>query len=106
MYSFKESSTCEYDVIILSPTLCNHPDYRPEESTENVIQCVPIGESTPVKPKALTDLEEESQRLKSEKMFQGNFKQGNKPGKTFLERPSLSLMKSLKLRFTLFFQEA
>ncbi len=28
MYSFKESSTCEYDVVVLSPTLCNHPDYR------------------------------------------------------------------------------
>ena len=28
IYSFKESSTCEYDIIVLSPTLCNHPDYR------------------------------------------------------------------------------
>ena len=80
MYSFKESSTCEYDVIILSPTLCNHLDYRPEESTEHIINCQPANDRTPEKPLALTELEEESQRLKSEKMFQGNFMQGNKPG--------------------------
>lgn len=80
MYSFKESSTCEYEVIILSPTLCNHPDYRPEESTENLINCKPTNEKSPTKPKQLQELEEESQKLRSEKMFQGNFMQGNKPG--------------------------
>ena len=37
MYSFKESSTCEYDIIVLSPLLCSHPDYRPEESDENEV---------------------------------------------------------------------
>ena len=49
MYSFKESSTCEYEVIVLSPTLCQHPDYRPEESTEYEIDCEPVDEKTPYK---------------------------------------------------------
>ncbi len=25
IYSLKESSTCEYEIIVLSPTLCAHP---------------------------------------------------------------------------------
>ena len=34
IYSLKESSTCEYEVVVLTSVLCNHPDYRPEESKE------------------------------------------------------------------------
>ncbi|KAG8223588.1 hypothetical protein J437_LFUL004108 [Ladona fulva] len=28
IYSLKESSTCEYEVVVLSPLLCAHPKYR------------------------------------------------------------------------------
>ena len=34
IYSLKESSTCEYEVVVLTSVLCNHPDYKPEESKE------------------------------------------------------------------------
>ena len=34
IYSLKEASTCEYEVVVLTPILCSHPDYRPEESSE------------------------------------------------------------------------
>lgn len=34
IYSLKEASTCEYEVVVLSSLLCSHPDYRPEESNE------------------------------------------------------------------------
>lgn len=85
MYSFKESSTCEYDVIVLSPLLCKHPDYRPEEANENVIKCESMDEETPYKPKELIKLEAESLKLRSEKMFEGNFMQGETPGSVKIE---------------------
>ena len=81
IYSFKESSTCEYEIIVLSPLLCDHPDYRPEEANENVIECKPLDEKTPYKPRNLIQLEAESLKLRSEKMFEGNFMQGDTPGK-------------------------
>jgi len=28
IYSLKETSTCEYEAVILSPLLCQHPNYR------------------------------------------------------------------------------
>ena len=37
VYSLKESSTCEYEVVVLTPLLCNHPDYRPEETSERYL---------------------------------------------------------------------
>lgn len=77
MYSFKESSTCEYDIIVLSPTLCQHLDYRPEESNEYSIECKPLNAKTPYKPRDLIQLEADSLKLRSEKMFEGDFMQGN-----------------------------
>ena len=28
IFSLEESSTCEYEIVILTPYLCQHPDYR------------------------------------------------------------------------------
>ena len=28
IYSLKETSICEYEIIVLSPLLCDHPKYR------------------------------------------------------------------------------
>lgn len=28
IYSFEEASSCEYEVVVLTPYLCHHPDYR------------------------------------------------------------------------------
>lgn len=73
-------------MIVLSPTLCQHPDYRPEESSESVVDCTPADADTPIKPRDLVKLEAESLRLRSEKMFEGEFMQGNAgPGSVRIE---------------------
>ncbi len=28
IYSLEETSTCEYEIVVLSPNLCEHPDYK------------------------------------------------------------------------------
>ncbi|KAI5633905.1 glucosidase II beta subunit-like protein domain-containing protein [Phthorimaea operculella] len=62
VYSFKETSTCEYEIIILSPLLCAHPQFKPKEVSENIIDCIPVGDS-PKKPRNLLKQEVESMRL-------------------------------------------
>lgn len=49
IYSLKETSTCHYEVIILTPTLCAHPTFKGEEASRNQIKCVPEGDA-PKKP--------------------------------------------------------
>ncbi|XP_055856186.1 endoplasmic reticulum lectin 1 [Episyrphus balteatus] len=39
IYSFKETSSCNYEAIILTSTLCMHPAFLPEESKEIPISC-------------------------------------------------------------------
>ncbi|KAJ2950200.1 hypothetical protein O0L34_g11561 [Tuta absoluta] len=62
VYSFKETSTCEYEIIILSPLLCTHPQFKPKEVSENIIDCIPVGDS-PKKPRNLLKQEVESMKL-------------------------------------------
>nr|XP_034827027.1 endoplasmic reticulum lectin 1 isoform X2 [Maniola hyperantus] len=62
VYSFKETSTCEYEIIILSPLLCQHPQFKPKEVDENAINCLPIGDA-PKKPRNLLKSEVESLRF-------------------------------------------
>lgn len=61
VYSFKETSTCNYEVIILTPTLCVHPDFNPKEANENVINCVPLDDAPP-KPRSLLMMEVENMK--------------------------------------------
>ncbi|XP_021916263.1 endoplasmic reticulum lectin 1 isoform X2 [Zootermopsis nevadensis] len=65
--SLKETSICEYEVIVLSPLLCQHPKYKPRESGENVISCHPV-EGSPNKPKNLIAMEAESLKLRHQKI--------------------------------------
>ncbi|XP_022185059.1 endoplasmic reticulum lectin 1 isoform X1 [Nilaparvata lugens] len=69
IYTFKETSTCEYELIVLSALLCHHPKYRPQESGEHPISCMPIDDS-PRKPKNLIALEAESMKLKHQRMME------------------------------------
>ncbi|XP_049868358.1 endoplasmic reticulum lectin 1 isoform X2 [Pectinophora gossypiella] len=62
VYSFKETSTCEYEIIILSPLLCEHPQFKPKEVSENIIECLPVGDA-PKKPRSLLKMEVESLRF-------------------------------------------
>lgn len=56
VFSLKETSTCNYEVIILTPTLCAHPSFKPQETSDNEINCIPVGES-PNKPRSLLQME-------------------------------------------------
>lgn len=62
VYSFKETSTCEYEIIILTPLLCEHPQFKTKEVGENVIDCLPVGDS-PRKPRSLLKAEVDSLRF-------------------------------------------
>ena len=82
MYSFKETSTCEYEVMVLSPLLCSHPDYRPESANEQHINCQPADKETSTKPQDLVRTEKENYKmLTKNKMYEADFFQGTKgPG--------------------------
>ncbi|XP_052865907.1 endoplasmic reticulum lectin 1 isoform X1 [Anopheles cruzii] len=67
VYSLKETSTCNYEVIILTAVLCTHPKYKPQDTEENKINCSPIGDS-PRKPKALLEMEIEKLRQKYQQL--------------------------------------
>jgi len=67
IFSLKETSICEYEVIVLSPLLCQHPKYKPQESGENIINCHPI-EGSPRRPKNLIAMEAESLKLRHQKI--------------------------------------
>ncbi|PNF24823.1 Endoplasmic reticulum lectin 1 [Cryptotermes secundus] len=70
IFSLKETSICEYEVIILSPLLCQHPKYKPQESGENVINCHPF-QGSPKRPKNLVAMEAESLKLRHQKISDG-----------------------------------
>lgn len=62
VYSFKETSTCEYEIIILSPLLCEHPHFKPKDVSENIIDCLPLDDA-PKKPRSLLKMEVDSLRF-------------------------------------------
>jgi len=85
IYSLKEVSTCEYEVVVLTNTLCSHPSYKPEESTEHSISCRPVGEGQSRKPARLTRIEVESLKLRSERLLEAHLSGGDKPGQVKIE---------------------
>jgi len=86
--SVKETSTCEYEVIVLTSALCTHPHFKPDEVTEHGIKCRPLTDS-PAKPADLVALETESNKMRSGRYWEAHFKAGAKPGQVKIEiRPS------------------
>lgn len=85
IYSLKETSSCEYEVIILTSVLCTHPLFRPAEAKEHSISCTPSGKNSASKPRDLVDLESESARLRSERMWEAHMRGGDKPGQVRIE---------------------
>uniref|UniRef100_A0A182K168 Endoplasmic reticulum lectin 1 n=1 Tax=Anopheles christyi TaxID=43041 RepID=A0A182K168_9DIPT len=73
VYSLKETSTCNYEVIILTAALCTHPKYKPQDTEENKINCIPLGEAIR-KPKALLQLEVDKLRQKYQQLTDGSIR--------------------------------
>lgn len=67
IYSIKETAICEYETIVLTPLLCSHPDYKPQETEEKKINCRPLGDA-PKKPRSMMALEAESAKLRHQKV--------------------------------------
>lgn len=61
--SVAEVTTCEYEVVILTPLLCSHPKYRFRASPVNDIFCQSLPGS-PLKPRNLVQLEQQQEMLK------------------------------------------
>ncbi|KAK0056956.1 endoplasmic reticulum lectin 1 [Biomphalaria pfeifferi] len=64
VYEFKESSTCVYEVVVLSALLCKHPNYKPKTPSVSEIRCHAM-EGSPLKPSQLTSLEYEARHLQT-----------------------------------------
>lgn len=69
IYSFKETSTCEYELVVLSSLLCEHPKYKPQETGDHPINCLPL-EGTPKKPHSLLKIEAESLKLRHQRILE------------------------------------
>lgn len=85
IYSLKEVSTCEYEVVVLTSVLCSHPSYKPEESKEHSVACRPVSEAQPRKPAKLTKIEVDSLKLRSERLLEAHLSGGEKPGQVKIE---------------------
>uniref|UniRef100_A0A3B3X4V0 Endoplasmic reticulum lectin n=1 Tax=Poecilia mexicana TaxID=48701 RepID=A0A3B3X4V0_9TELE len=60
--SIAEVTTCEYEVVVLTPLLCAHPKYRFKSSPVNAIFCQAL-EGSPLQPQRLTQLDKEQEEL-------------------------------------------
>lgn len=48
IYTIKETSTCNYEMIVLTSKLCSLPAFTTEKSEETPIHCAPVGDSSSV----------------------------------------------------------
>uniref|UniRef100_A0A3Q4AJT0 Endoplasmic reticulum lectin n=1 Tax=Mola mola TaxID=94237 RepID=A0A3Q4AJT0_MOLML len=58
--SVAEVTTCEYEVVVLTPLLCSHPKFRFKSSPVNSIFCQALAGS-PLRPQRLTQLDKEQE---------------------------------------------
>ncbi|XP_030748881.1 endoplasmic reticulum lectin 1 [Sitophilus oryzae] len=63
VYHLKETSTCVYEIIILTPLLCTHPKYKPKETGELKINCLPLNGALN-QPYNLLKLKKDSAKLR------------------------------------------
>lgn len=63
--SFKETVSCEYEAVVLTPLLCKHPSFRNDADTELPIKCFSVGKS-PQKPKGMAQFADKNQTKAAE----------------------------------------
>ncbi|KAL4237569.1 hypothetical protein ACF0H5_002283 [Mactra antiquata] len=56
IYQLKETSSCEYSVIVLTSALCQHPAFKPKDPPVSKINCHPSGNS-PIYPQSFKQLQ-------------------------------------------------
>uniref|UniRef100_A0A674B7A7 Endoplasmic reticulum lectin n=1 Tax=Salmo trutta TaxID=8032 RepID=A0A674B7A7_SALTR len=61
--SIAEVTTCEYEVVVLTPLICAHPKYRFKSSPVNAIFCQAMSGS-PLRPHSLSQMDREQELLK------------------------------------------
>lgn len=59
IFSMKEISTCEYEIIVLTSLLCGHPDFVPKDPHVGQIDCHSL-EGAPDRPKNVDELSDEN----------------------------------------------
>ncbi|XP_050404069.1 endoplasmic reticulum lectin 1 isoform X3 [Patella vulgata] len=74
IYDMKESSTCEYEIMVLTAVLCSHPDFRPKNPPVNQIQCHAI-EASSDEPKAVSNFESASTTIRHHTTDEGIVKE-------------------------------
>uniref|UniRef100_A0A8C8I9T4 Endoplasmic reticulum lectin n=1 Tax=Oncorhynchus tshawytscha TaxID=74940 RepID=A0A8C8I9T4_ONCTS len=60
--SIAEVTTCEYEVVVLTPLICAHPKYRFKSSPVNAIFCQALSGS-PLRPHSLSQMDREQEEL-------------------------------------------
>lgn len=70
VYSIKETSTCEYEAIVLTPHICQHKDFMIESSKEKEIKCYSL-DGAPLKPKKVLDPKDEEDLAKADSSMAG-----------------------------------
>lgn len=68
VFILEEVSTCQYEVIVTRAELCKHPRYRPKQSEENEIKCLPV-QGAPQKPFGLLTMEAKMMKNRMHKEF-------------------------------------
>lgn len=79
IYSLKETSSCEYEAIILTPVLCAHPLYKVKDAPINNINCFAL-DGAPSKPISYQKLQAEPKR--SQYTSSSNKPRESRPPKT------------------------
>lgn len=65
IHSIKEISTCQYEAIVLSKSLCEHKDFKTDVNTEHEVKCYAL-DGSPTKPQKIIEREEEERAKQQE----------------------------------------
>lgn len=79
VYELKETSTCEYEVMVLTDVLCEHPMFRPKNPPVNRISCHSLA-SSPHKPRQLVEDEAARQSSMHQETLFGVPEESYEPG--------------------------
>ncbi|XP_021340491.1 endoplasmic reticulum lectin 1-like [Mizuhopecten yessoensis] len=65
IYEFKETSTCEYEIVVLTAVLCSNPLFKPKNAPVSKIACHAV-DGSPDKPTVLKQWDREENNYKAQ----------------------------------------